>query len=99
MFAPQIEGQKKIFQVIKNISKPDTIFVFADKKYNGKDVFEMLRDRYYEAGHPLMVDFTIIQDFLDKNFKPLFEKTIKEKGEEESLDLEFETCYYMGEKI
>jgi SAM-dependent methyltransferase len=90
---------EKIFQVIKTISKPGTIFIFADKKYDGEEVYNMLKDQYYEAGHPLMVDFKLIRNFLDQNFKPLFEKTITEKGEEESLELEFDTFYYIGEKI
>lgn len=90
---------ERIFQVIKLICKPGTIFIFADKKYYGKEVYEMLKDKYYEAGHPLMVDFSVIKSFLDQNFKPLFEKTITEKGEEDSLEIEFETFYYIGEKI
>jgi SAM-dependent methyltransferase len=89
----------RIFHIINSISKPGTIFIFADKKYEGEQVYEMLKDKYYEAGHPLMVDFNIIKRFLNTNFKTLFEKTIVEKGEDETLELEFETYYYIGERI
>lgn len=90
---------ERIFDVIKMISKPGTILVFADKKYDGKEVYELLKSEYFEAGHPLMVDFSIISDFLKSNFATLFERTIVEKGEEEDLGLEFETYYFIGQKL
>jgi len=80
-----------------HVLKPGGILVFHDRLYDATVIRERVKDKY-DAAHPLRVDRKILQDFLQKNFEPLFEKTDTKthafRGREETV----KTVYFIGRK-
>ncbi|MGD9874781.1 MAG: methyltransferase domain-containing protein [Kiritimatiellia bacterium] len=79
------------------VLKPGGVFVFNDRLYEASVIRERVREKY-DAAHPLRVDQKILQDFIQKHFEPLFEKTDERihafRGREETL----RTVYFIGRK-
>jgi len=61
-----------VLENILKIASPNAIFVFHDKYYDHQIVSQMVNGHYYDAGHPLMVDRKILDEFMINNFDNLF---------------------------
>ena len=80
-----------VFAKILRMTAPGSYFVFADKIYSAAQEAETI-SRYFDAGHPLKVDYSVIRQFLDAHFVPTWdaEKNLREG------DDEYRAFYYIG---
>jgi SAM-dependent methyltransferase len=80
-----------IFENILKMTRSGSYFVFADKVYDAKEESAKAKLQF-DAGHPLRVDFSVIENFLTANFVPIFnEITIESEG-----DSEYRCNYFIG---
>jgi SAM-dependent methyltransferase len=84
-----------IFDKILSILQPDGVFVFHDKLFTAAEAEEDVRTRF-DAGHPLRVNGTFVELFLETNFTPLFaQHGIVEDGHDDH-DLSRDGIYFIG---
>lgn len=60
-----------IFERILAITPPGAVFVFHDSMYDPARTREVVKDKYYEAGHPLMVGYAAMERFMQAHFETL----------------------------
>ena len=85
-----------VWQKILSMAAPGAVLVMADKYYHGADLSENLKDRY-DAGHPLKVDRSVIDEFLEKNWNSLYRNVVKKKGRVGSKSSDdHEAVYFIG---
>lgn len=85
-----------IFENIMKISNENTIFIFHDKFFDHKKVSNQIKNSMYEAGHPLLADKSVIENFLDKNFDPLYRKEEIIQHEVNGYDLSYGAIFFAG---
>jgi SAM-dependent methyltransferase len=87
-----------VWQKVLEIAAPGAFLVFADKYYDGAHLSEVLKDRY-DAGHPIKVDQSVIDDFLVKHWEVLYRQVVEKKGRagRTSWD-DHQAVYYIGRK-
>lgn len=85
-----------VFARLLSIAQPDAVLVFADKYYDPKVVSSLLDERYYEAGHPLMVGKNIVDGFLSANFDTKFRRIAKKRLRHLPLLSRYEAIYFIG---
>jgi SAM-dependent methyltransferase len=73
------------------------IFVYHDKMYNGNLAAE-LHHTVFDAGHPLRVEQSMIEDFLSEHFDTIFRSEHTESQEFEGIALPGTSLYYIGAK-
>lgn len=84
---------EQIFARILEMTHPGSVFVFADKIYDAAVELDLARIRY-DAGHPLRVDHSILEEFLRANFRPVWNAEVEEhEGQEE-----YQCLYFIGER-
>ena len=66
---------EKIFSRILEMTFSGSYFVFADKIYHADEEARLSNFRF-DAGHPLRVDYAVIQEFLRSYFKPIWDAEI-----------------------
>ena len=88
----------KIFEKILEMSRPGACFVFHDHLYEHKVVAEMVQGRHYEAGHPLMADYRVVERFCRENFEPLFERRATAPIGDHPILKEHRTYYFIGRR-
>lgn len=86
-----------VFEKIDQVLLPEGIFVYHDKIYNAIEV-ERLSSVIYDAGHPLKVDQSIIEEFLERHFKPLMRAEYYVNSEFHGLPTSYREIYYIGQK-
>src|SRR5208283_479085 len=62
-----------IFNNIKKILKKDAIFIIHDKYHSHLDIAHKVK-KHFDSGHPIRVDRAVLDNFLDENFIPLYNK-------------------------
>ena len=84
----------KIFKTIDKILNKNGILIYADVQFD-LDVVETMAKFKYNAGHPIRVTKSYINNILNSKYKPLFSKTF----EEEVSGLKGEERYFIGKKL
>jgi hypothetical protein len=82
---------EKIFSRILEMTAPGSHFMFADKLYDARSELELSKTRF-DAGHPLRVDYSVIQEFLRANFNPLWHAEVLETEGSQA----FQCAYFIG---
>lgn len=85
-----------VFDRIINMAAPDAVLVFHDKYYEHETVSQLVKGHYYEAGHPLMVDRSVIDGFLENHFEPLFRRTVQKSIEHIPVMPEYDGLFFIG---
>lgn len=91
------QNANEVFNKIDQILLPEGIFVYHDKIYNAIEV-DRLSSVLYDAGHPLKVDQSIIEEFLERHFKPLMRAEYYVNSEFHGLQTTDHEIYYIGQK-
>ncbi|MGN6370808.1 MAG: class I SAM-dependent methyltransferase [Phycisphaerae bacterium] len=81
---------QKIFEKILAITAPGAIFVFHDAIYDADKTASVVKGHYYEAGHPLMVAFPLLQAFMKDHFETLHYTEVPEPADQ------IEVCPHVG---
>ena len=68
-----VEG---IFGKILEITSSDSVFIFHDSMYDPAKTREVVKGKYYEAGHPLMVGYPVMERFMREYFETLFFRVV-----------------------
>ena len=87
---------KQIFANILKIAAPGAILVFHDKYYYAEEVTQLVNGYYYEAGHPLMVDQKVLDQFLDDNFEAIYRKTLTKSNPTVKALPSYTGIFYIG---
>jgi len=86
----------RIFDLILSISRPGAVLVFHDHLYNHDTVARMVRGHHYEAGHPLMVDRKVIEEFYHRHYTPLYERYSTEPIGDHPFMKEHQTLFFIS---
>ena len=84
----------KIFETIDKILNKNGILIYADVQFD-LDVIETMAKFKYNAGHPIRVTKSYINNILDSKYKSLFSTIF----EEEVAGLKGEERYFIGKKL
>ncbi len=88
----------RVFDTILRQTEPGAVLVFADKYYKADDLADDLHYRY-DAGHPLKIDQSIIDEWLDKNFMTLYKNVnYIPRSKERASWTHHEELYFMGRR-
>lgn len=63
---------EKIFAKLLEMAAPGAMFVFHDCIYDPDKTKSVVASKYYEAGHPLMVAYPVMQKFMRDNFETFY---------------------------
>jgi SAM-dependent methyltransferase len=85
----------KVFEKVLELLSPGGIFVFADVKYEAKKVLQ-ISSITYDAGHPLKVDHSIIDQFLDKQFDILMRAEYRQEMKFRGV---YDETYFIGKRL
>jgi SAM-dependent methyltransferase len=86
-----------VFQKIDDILRPGGVFVYHDKIYRASEV-KRLSALIYDAGHPLRVDQSVVDAFLNHHFTPLMRAEYLVQTQFRDLPLTHPELYYIGRK-
>jgi hypothetical protein len=88
-----------VFQKALDIMTEDSMIIFHDKYYEHKEVVRMAKSAY-DAAHPLKIDKSLIDEFLNKNFDAIYRNVQKHIEPVKWLGeiLTWEEVYYIGTK-
>lgn len=88
-----------VFQKVLDIMAEGAMIIFYDKYYEHKEVVRMARTTY-DAAHPLKIDKSLIDEFLNNNFEAIYKNVHKHIEPFEWLGeiLTWEEVYYIGMK-
>jgi SAM-dependent methyltransferase len=86
-----------VFSKIDQLLLPDGVLVFHDKLYDAASVQRLLRV-LYDAGHPLRVDRSVVEQFLAPRFSPLMRAEYPVHSEFRGVPFDYEELYFIGEK-
>ena len=82
---------------IDEILVPGGVFVYHDKMYDAENVGRLMAV-VYDAGHPLRVDQSVVDSFLQDRFTPLFRAVHPVHEEFRGLCLDHSDLYYIGRR-
>jgi len=82
---------------IDEILAPGGVFVYHDKMYDAVGIGRLMA-AVYDAGHPLRVDQSVVDAFLQARFTPLFRAVHPVHQEFRGLRLDHEDLYYIGRR-
>lgn len=86
-----------IFRKIESILKPRGVLIFHDKIFTAEEATEDALHRY-DAGHPLRVASTLVENHLRASFTPLFETQAIVHDGVDNIDLSRRSLYFIGER-
>ena len=86
-----------VFARIDGMIEPGGILVYHDKVYDAGRVRELL-SVLYDAGHPLRVDRSVVDSFLESRFEPLLRREHPVHEEFRGVRLEHPELYFIGRK-
>ncbi len=90
------QNANKIFENILKMANDNAIFVFSDKYYKHEQIVNKVSNMAFEAGHPLLVDKTVIERFLELNFKTIFKKITRKDYVVHDFDWSHDSLYFVG---
>jgi SAM-dependent methyltransferase len=82
---------------IDEIVAPGGVFVYHDKMYDAESV-RRLMTVLYDAGHPLRVDHSVVDEFLNACFTPLLRAEHPVRQEFRGVRLDHAELYYIGRR-
>lgn len=82
---------------IDGMLRPGGVFVYHDKMYEARAV-ERLLAVLYDAGHPLRVDHSVVDSFLEDRFTPLFRAVHPVREEFRGVRVDYGELYYIGQR-
>jgi SAM-dependent methyltransferase len=82
---------------IDEILAPGGVFVYHDKMYEAEAVRALLLVAY-DAGHPLRVDHSVVDSFLEERFTPLLRAEYPVREEFRGIRLDHRELYYIGRR-
>jgi len=86
-----------IFNTLKTITRPGGYLVFHDKYYAHSEIALGMRT-LYDAGHPLRVAGSLIDEFLEQDYVTKFRKIITQNYYFEG-DRSYQGLYFIGQAI
>ncbi|HVT81898.1 MAG TPA: class I SAM-dependent methyltransferase [Phycisphaerae bacterium] len=90
---------QKIFEKILALAAPGAIFVFHDCIYDASKTQAVLADKYYEAGHPLMVAYPVMEKFMREHFQTLYFSRCPDAPDQLEVCPHTGRFYFMGKVI
>lgn len=82
---------------IDEILLPGGLLVYHDKLYHAQEVQALLQ-RLYDAGHPLRVDRSVVDEFLNRRFRSWMRAEYWVETEFRGAPLSYAELYYIGQK-
>ena len=89
---------RAIFAKILAITEPGSMFVFHDTIYDAARVDSSVRDRYYEAGHPLLVAYPVLRAFMDDHFEPYYFRRTPRPADQIDASPMIGRFYFIGQR-
>jgi SAM-dependent methyltransferase len=87
---------RTIFANVLTLLAPGGILVFADKYYDHRRIERSVR-AFYDAGHPLRVDRSLMDTFMNRNFRPRLKRDVV-RPQRWQDDERFEEFFFVGER-
>jgi len=78
--------------------EPGGVLVFHDKLYRAEAVQRLLQ-MLYDAGHPLRVDRSVLDEFLGRHFTPWMRAEYTVHSEFRGVALDYAELYFIGQKL
>jgi SAM-dependent methyltransferase len=88
----------KIFAQILAMAAPGAMFVFHDCIYDVAKTKSVLGDKYYEAGHPLMVGYGVLERFMAEHFEPHYFSRCPDAPDQIDVCPHVGRFYFIGRK-
>jgi SAM-dependent methyltransferase len=88
----------RVFGKILELLCPGGILVYADVVYDAADVLT-LSSTLYDAGHPLRVDRSVVDQFLDKQFVSLMRAEYLRETSFRNIQLQNYELYFVGKRL
>lgn len=87
-----------IFRKILEIIEPGGVLIFHDSMYDPQKTRRVVAEKYYEAGHPLMVGYPVMQRFMREFFRELFFKEAPNPPDYPEVCPHAGHFYFLGER-
>ncbi|KAA3616680.1 MAG: hypothetical protein DWQ05_13195 [Calditrichaeota bacterium] len=87
----------KVFNNILKVTPKGSYFIFEDKLYDQEKIKKEISTNY-DAAHPLKVDKSVIENFLNKNFKPVYKNVKTNRTEFQNQVIIWDDIYYIGKR-
>jgi SAM-dependent methyltransferase len=87
---------ERVFESIRAIARENAVLVFGDRYYEHARVARWVTDSRYDAGHPLLVDRSVVDAFLEQTCEPLYRHVQHHQWIVEDFDLSHEALYFVG---
>jgi SAM-dependent methyltransferase len=87
----------RVFEKVLEITKPGSIFVFADTLYDADEIRRLI-PVIYDAGHPLRVDRRVVERYLLSNFEPFMQAGYMSKRVFHGVELANYLHYFIGKR-
>ncbi|HKV40727.1 MAG TPA: class I SAM-dependent methyltransferase [Blastocatellia bacterium] len=88
---------QRVFENVRALAHPGTVLVFADRYYSHETVANWVQGKRYDAGHPLMVDQRVIDEFLDSACEVLYRNVHHHEWVVDGFDLGHDAVYFVGQ--
>ena len=89
---------EKIFEKILAITQRGGIFVFHDCIYDLEKTRQVLGKKYYEAGHPLMAAYPVLEEFMRRHFQMLYFSRFPDAADQIEVCPHVGRFYFIGER-
>jgi SAM-dependent methyltransferase len=91
------QDAEAVFAKILDLLSPSGIFVFHDVLYNVEQT-QRLAAIIYDAGHPLQVEISIINQFLEQYFTPLMHAEYNKEDNFKGIQWNRTDLYFIGKR-
>jgi SAM-dependent methyltransferase len=91
------QDARAVLAKIDEILAPGGIFVYHDKMYDAGTVRDLMTV-LYDAGHPLRVDHSLVDSFLEARFSPLLRAEHPAHSEFRGVRLDYGELYFIGRR-
>jgi SAM-dependent methyltransferase len=89
---------RTIFDKILSITRPGSVFVFHDAMYDPAKTRAVLDKSYYEAGHPLMVGYSVMETFMAEHFRMRYFSSHPDAADQIEVCPHHGRFYFVGER-
>lgn len=86
----------QVFERIRAIAQPGAMLVFADRYYDHSVVADWVTRSRYDAGHPLLVDRSVVDGFLASSCDQVFRNVEHHEWVVRGFDFSHEAVYFIG---
>ena len=89
---------QKIFSKILEMAAPGAVLIFHDAIYDVSKTKAVLDAKYYEAGHPLMVAYPVMEKFMREHFEMIYFNRMPDAADQIEVCPHTGTFYFIGKK-